>query len=565
MFTISFGLLLITTLKSLGVLSHIPTGSIDYWIGNISPRCAINIIYHAFSNDFNFSSTHNIPVMFVPLKSHNNSYSRRTNLRSTRFYNSSLRFLKAECYFSIIYYKLPQSLRSTTKNHPVVVQEWISHIAYGFPNLNKYESNTTYCLILYHENQSIDMDLKWNLGYGREMNVALIYLSNTSKNGYTVYCRTPDTTLQVAAHNFISSKGASTVNQKFMTACSSHYTHVFLNEYNRGRFFDTADYELKIIKYMILKANASISYGFETHEQYLYNIGAPRVILNEVRGYFASLSLFPTFDNSIRIFTCYSPPLLSFHFYVSAFEKNVWTEIILCGMLLSAFLNCHVYYNLSKTINFSSWLFYFSICMEESYSIPSIIGNNKVFRTSTILWLLTAVVLTNTYVSHVISGLNATLLGNNLGGIKDLYGNISEEPENEIQNVKEYNKLLIMVPELNSQPFMFFTGDIKLYIEELHHDFSSNKTNGYTMLSEPAKLPYPGNVWLHLQNPYMYTVFSSNLRQINNCYSGLVAPNSSFCRTLSSLMNPSNKYYLSVHTVGEIHWRVLLFSYLVSC
>jgi len=63
--------------------------------------------------------------------------------------------------------------------------------------------------------------------------------------------------------------------------------------------------------------------------------------------------------------------------------------------------------------------------MKESYSIPSIIGNNKVYRTATILWLLTVVVRTNTYVSQVISELNAPLKGEKLRKTNEMFTNLN--------------------------------------------------------------------------------------------------------------------------------------------
>jgi len=70
-------------------------------------------------------------------------------------------------------------------------------------------------------------------------------------------------------------------------------------------------------------------------------------------------------------------------------------------------------------------LLYFSIFVEESYSVPSKLNNNQVYRIATGLWLLTAVVLTNPYISHVISELNAPLKGTKLKTLERLFPNIS--------------------------------------------------------------------------------------------------------------------------------------------
>jgi len=99
----------ITIIHSLELLPQIQTNSIDYWIGNVSPKCAVNIIFYNFTGDFLFNSTYDIPIMLIPLTYYENLEKKQRNihLRKTKVYRSSFRFLKAECYFSIIYYKLP--------------------------------------------------------------------------------------------------------------------------------------------------------------------------------------------------------------------------------------------------------------------------------------------------------------------------------------------------------------------------------------------------------------------------------------------------------------------------
>jgi len=126
MFALSFAILVVSALTSLEVQAQIPANSIDYWIGNISPRCVIKVIYFNFTKNFTFNSTHDIPVMFIPL-THYDSVSkyiqspRRIYLQNHIFYNSSLRFQKAECYFSIIYYEF---INTPTDDSNILV-DWI--------------------------------------------------------------------------------------------------------------------------------------------------------------------------------------------------------------------------------------------------------------------------------------------------------------------------------------------------------------------------------------------------------------------------------------------------------
>jgi len=213
MFTLSFGILVISVLKSFEVLAQIPTNSINYWIWNISPRCAINIIYYELTNDLVFNSVRNIPVMLAPVE--NNHYIEyapsdhyllrfKEYLENHKFYNISLRFMKAECYFSILYFKSPNNFDDPT-SEDIYLYSLINYIAHGFSYAPNTESNSTYCLILYHGTPLTETETDYRLEtineQKREINLALVYLSNSSKTEYNVYCRTPSLTFQVAAYN----------------------------------------------------------------------------------------------------------------------------------------------------------------------------------------------------------------------------------------------------------------------------------------------------------------------------------------------------------------------------
>jgi len=101
----------------------------------------------------------------------------------------------------------------------------------------------------------------------------------------------------------------------------------------------------------------------------------------------------------------------------------VWISVFVSAVLL----NCHIYYNIRKTLKLSPLLLYFSIFVEESFSIQSIIETNKVYRIVTIFWLLTAVVLTNLHNSHVISELKAPLKGVQLTSMDDFNGSYNKD------------------------------------------------------------------------------------------------------------------------------------------
>jgi len=124
-----------------------------------------------------------------------------------------------------------------------------------------------------------------------------------------------------------------------------------------------------------------------------------------------------------------------------------------------------------------------------------------------------------------------------------LYGNSSKETEIHIEYLRDlYQKLYDL--QMNSS--LFFTGHLNSFLEKLHRNQTS--TTGYTILSEPVGLQYPEDVWFHLKNPFIFTAFYDNLLQIERCSDKtFFAPQSSMCRTLISLMRPSNRYYPAEH------------------
>jgi len=62
-----------------------------------------------------------------------------------------------------------------------------------------------------------------------EMNLALVCLSNCSKSGYNVNCKTPSMKFEITAKN-VRDEVHSIVDQKFIITCPSQCTFVSLNE-----------------------------------------------------------------------------------------------------------------------------------------------------------------------------------------------------------------------------------------------------------------------------------------------------------------------------------------------
>jgi len=319
--------------------------------------------------------------------------------------------------------------------------------------------------------------------------------------------------------------------QTFLIVLVSGRIIGILCQYNNKRF--VAEHE--IVYGILQKLNMSL----ETDKRYFIGYGNPLITIEDN---YLCKTFFPTFDNYIRIFTCYTVPVLSFNFYVSAFDHLVWGLISVSGITLAVFLKCHVFHNISKSLNFSTWLFYFSIFTEEAFSVPLKISKDKVYRTATILWLLTAVVLTNIYVSHVISLLNAPLKGMRLTSQKLFLHNFRTEYNGKTV-FQFYDRDVILLDnqfkDFDSFPWMK---------KNLNKIYETQKLEyGFTFLSEPIRLSYPDDVWSRISNPYIYSVAVNNLLQIVECIYARWE-NSTYSSVLRNLMRRSNKYYPAAHS-----------------
>jgi len=235
---------------------------------NISPRCVIKVIYFNFSFNFSFNSYHKIPVILVPLD-HTSVMSlghRGPYLYYHKLNKFSRKFLKTECYFSIISYK-PEIYVSSD----LILKNIIKYISYSHSTFDKKTetpSNATYTLILYYGDEPNFNYYKGRLpNYAHKVNLAMIRLSESSKHGYAVFCRSPSDTMVKAANihdntskTFLS---VSNVNEGFLDSCAKDYKYVSVGVYDYNDMTsDMKRYgpELEVIEYITRKVNLSLAF-----------------------------------------------------------------------------------------------------------------------------------------------------------------------------------------------------------------------------------------------------------------------------------------------------------------
>jgi hypothetical protein len=188
-------------------------------------------------------------------------------------------------------------------------------------------------------------------------------------------------------------------------------------------------------------------------------------------------------DKTTRFLSCFSKPKLTFSMYVSPFRKEVWILIGACCSLIAVLTSV---YNkkLKLSKSFSPFFFFVSTLVEEPYSVPTFLWNNRFFKTLTLTWLLTAIIFTNLYVGLMISDVTTPLQGDILSDFdqvldtEKVYAKMSTLPAEEIANywrvqMVRFYPAVAIEKELIACERSILMGDT----EELHYELSYLKVN----------------------------------------------------------------------------------------
>jgi len=505
--------------------SSIPINNIDYWIGSISPRCVVNIIYARNTDEFTFRSSRDVPVTLIPLEHNNTNVTFWDNHKFSRW---SFAILNPECYYSLILYKR-STQESKLHDNQATLLLWIRFIAHS---VGTEPFDFRFSLLLYYGNEKSSKKLRHELEGFNIPALTIIYLAEDSRNVYKIWCKQNETFSSVFTEQNIRHQITSVLNIKeLFRVCSEQ---AFFGVILDGMVVKDiskipSDPERKIITNIFRITNYTFVTSFRDDVAY------PMIVVNEQ--YYTRRS-YELFDRSIRIFTCHTVPVLSFYFYVSAFDIYCWVLIVLCWILLGLFLHCYLHYSQGNQTKFSPWFYYLGVVIEESYNIPSKILDDKIYQISSCMWLMTGIVLTNIYISNVIAGLNAPLGGTKLETFDSLL------PSENAGNITELDELynLVLVGGLSVRYLKYFESMLKSQVAKIND--KQRFHDGYTFLSEPLKMGFPGDDNFQILNPYTYRAAHESLVQIWFCYK-LKLPNLE-CKLPLRIMSPRNKHFPSV-------------------
>lgn len=121
--------------------------------------------------------------------------------------------------------------------------------------------------------------------------------------------------------------------------------------------------------------------------------------------------------------TCYSREAITFEFYVTPFQPELWYGVLTTYFFLAIalFVFCWKFGH-----SFCSWMYVLGALLEDGVTIPSKLEKNACFRIVFGVLIIVCVLLTNCYNGIMITGLNAPLAASSVTTFKDLVCNYQE-------------------------------------------------------------------------------------------------------------------------------------------
>ncbi|OXA38438.1 hypothetical protein Fcan01_26789 [Folsomia candida] len=111
-----------------------------------------------------------------------------------------------------------------------------------------------------------------------------------------------------------------------------------------------------------------------------------------------------------QFLTCHAEPYISFYFYLTPFQTEVWVALgVSICTIVAIMVVVHNFVNQKEKQPFSPWMFVLATIFEEGGFIPSKLEKSTFFRILLGIWSIMSVTLTNGYNGIMISELNSPL------------------------------------------------------------------------------------------------------------------------------------------------------------
>lgn len=128
-----------------------------------------------------------------------------------------------------------------------------------------------------------------------------------------------------------------------------------------------------------------------------------------------------------KFITCYSTSTITFKFYTTPFNPEVWIKLFMTFRALTAILwGFFKHAKFKGSLNFPCWMAVLGSLVEDVIPLPKILRKESKYRLIFGGWILGSIFLTNSYNGLMITGLNSPFNTNGVETFRDLVCNWKE-------------------------------------------------------------------------------------------------------------------------------------------
>jgi hypothetical protein len=251
--------------------------------------------------------------------------------------------------------------------------------------------------------------------------------------------------------------------------------------------------------------------------------------------------------------SCFSTPKLKFGVYFKPFSWQVWISLVLSCFSIAAIIGLYNHkFKLSQS--FSPLFFFVSTLLEEPYSVPTFLWNNRVFKCFTATWILTAMIFTNLYIGLMITDVTSPLQGEVLSTFDQvLTKEVDLNPplffyKYEILKFWKHNytkSVNVQIPNIDSLDFERCDDSFDSVHYESHHA-QFRGTDSFALLQSPLKncggMEIPNHIQKRLINyPWMYSGFRNLMDELQK-YPEFEGDLMS-AKLIVAFFSPTNRHY----------------------
>lgn len=211
-------------------------------------------------------------------------------------------------------------------------------------------------------------------------------------------------------------------------------------------------------------------------------------------------------------FTCYSENSITFDFYVTPFQPEIWCALLTGYVSIALALSLWMF---TKKIenSFCPWLYVLGALLEDGVPIPGKFENSLVFRFVFGCWIIVCVFLSNFYNGIMITGLNSPLAATSVNTFRDLVCDYQKVKYSykEYANMTNHFEYLDYFSVVNFYLEFYISQLMTLYNPESQQDanekFFTQTSKCFSILSLPDENVILPKLVLYVIN--LYSAFTS--------------------------------------------------------